>query len=197
MSGCQKCDSGCEADTCTYCDSCQGCQSSQSFCAVGGQKVGSFSFNQSLKKGQPFLTKNNWNRLIKYVNDAYRRGEKSNEKNSAFFLDSDEDDNDFMTAEMFNKVSDALWNLGSSFDGKSKFTAVKDVSIVRGSYFEDLEYYADNLKYKYSQCDDCNVDCNASCLGCQACNAGCQAHTQQDCCSSCNASCEDHTASST
>ena len=195
MSGCQNCNSGCEADICTYCDSCQGCQDCQSFCEVGGQRVGSFSFNQSLEKGEPFLTKENWNRLIKYVNDAYKKGVKSNESDSVFFLNSESDSNDFMTAEMFNKVSNALCHLGSS-EGP-EFRAIPDKSIVYGSYFKDLEDYANNLKYTTGQCDKCNISCNVTCLGCQACNAGCQDHSPQDCCSSCNASCEDHTAPST
>ena len=98
-----------------------------------------------------------------------------------------------MTAEMFNKVSAALGGLGSSGPGLK----VNSGDVIYGRYFKTLQTYADNLQYKDSQCDNCNVSCNASCLGCQACNAGCQDHSPQDCCSSCNASCEDHTASST
>lgn len=218
MAGCQKCNS-CQHNTCSSCNSCQSCnsgcqscnscqgscQSSQSFCSTGGQTVGSFNFNQCISKGETFLTKTNWNRLITYINNAFSRGSKQNGGSSGL---PSKDTNTFMTADIFNKVAAALGKLGSS--GPSRRVSVN--SVVYGSYFEDLENYADNLKYKTNQCNRCNVSCNEDCLGCQKCDSGCQScnksncgkcngscqsNNPSSCCSKCNVGCESHTASKT
>lgn len=184
MSGCQSCDS-CQANctSCQGCNSCQGtCDTCQSFCENGGQYVGSFSFGQCVSAGQIFLTKTKWNNLIDYINDAYDRGTKKDGGDSGL---PSSDPNDYMTASMFNKVSSALRNLGSSYTNLS----VSQGDIIYGSYFETLEDYADNLKYKRNQCNICNVDCDVSCDSCQGCNRcqGCNGSSQSiSCCSSCN-----------
>lgn len=221
MAGCQSCNAGCESkDSCTSCNSCEKCnrgcekcntcqgvcQKSQAFCSIGSQYVGNFSFNQSLSQDSSFLTKANWNRLITYINRAYAKGDTRDGGDSGLPAS---DTNTFMTADMFNKVSAALGGLGSN--GPSR-RVIADESIIYGSYFEDLEDYADNLKYKSNQCDSCNTKCNVTCLGCQscdtgcqkcntnncgACNKGCQSHTSKTCCSKCNVGCEGHTSTST
>lgn len=147
---------------------------------MGDQYVGSFSFNQCVSKGQIFLNKNNWNRLIRYINDAYDEGSRCDA--SEYGIDSDlpsSDSNDYMTAEMFNKVAAAITRLDSS----KSLIEVSVGDVIYGSYFEDLEYYADYLKYKYHQCDRCDMDCNVSCDTCNSCNGSSQAVY---CCSSCN-----------
>lgn len=162
MSGCQRC------------NLCLGtCNSCQSFCQVGAQRVGSFSFNQCVRAGEQFLTKDNWNRLIKYINDAYARGALRDGGDSGL-PSNNKDPYDYMTEEMFNDVSYALRHLGSTYANLS----VEKGDVILGSYFTDLEDYANYLEYKYSQCDVCNVSCNTGC------DSGRQAIY---CCSSCNA----------
>lgn len=230
MSGCQSCNSGCQSqNTCSKCNSCEscnvncngsGCNTIQTFC-VSNQKVGSFSFNQPIGTDELFLKKTNWNRLITHINNAYAKGSASLSNNAQSGTGvrnpgnggnsglPDSDENDFMTADMFNKVSIALGNLGSA--GPSR-RVVADVDIVYGSYFKDLENYANNLQYKSSQCNNCNAGCNVKCNtclvcnveNCGACNGTCQAHSSTSCCSSscqhscqssCQKSCQNQTSS--
>lgn len=213
MSGCQRCNSGCQSqNSCTFCNSCQSCNTNcngsvcntkQNFCSTD-QFVGSFSFGQDLGTDDIFLTKNNWNKIFTFINNAYLEGSTSlvnrarsgnGVKNPGNGGDSglpNSDPNEFMTAQMFNDVSEALGNLGNI--GPSR-RVVKDVDMIYGSYFQDLENYADNLLFKTTQCDNCNVACNVQCNtclkcnandNCGACNNGCQNHSPSSCCSSCN-----------
>ena len=185
---CSSCNAGCEAvNSCNKCNSCEKCNNAgceetciliQSFCNTTGQSVGSFSFNQCLASNEMFLTKANWNRLITYINNAYAKGSKKSGGSSGL---PPSDTNDFMTADMFNKVSAALGGLGSS--GPSK-RVTKDVDIVLGSYFTSLESYASSLKYTTSQCNKCNASCDVTCKECQLCNV-----TN---CGGCNGSCQSH-----
>ena len=217
MSGCQSCNSGCQSqNTCSKCNSCEscnvncngsGCNTIQNFCSTN-QSAGGFSFNQPLKKDDLFLTKVNWNRLITYINNAYKKGSTSlsNRAQSGNGVTStgiggnsglpESDPNDFMTEDMFNKVSQALGGLGSS--GPTRRVKA-NVDIVYGSYFQDLENYANNLQYKKSQCNNCNAGCNVKCNtclvcnveNCGACDGSCQSHTSRNCCSSsCQHSCQ-------
>lgn len=199
MSGCQSCN-GCQG--CNSCESCNvncndtGCNTIQAFCSIGAQSVGGFSFNQPVSSNQTFLTKDNWNRLITYIRAAYAEG--NSEFSGGTGGDSGlpvEDTNDFMTADVFNKVSEALGNLGSSGPEYRARGKTNDYpgDVIYGRYFEDLESYANNLQYTTSQCDDCNAGCNVTCNGCQKCNSGgCQNNSPSRCCSSCN-SCESNT----
>lgn len=212
MSGCQTCNNSCNSgNTCASCNSCEscntncngtGCNSAQNFCATN-QSVGSFSFGQDVGANDLFLTKANWNSIFSYINNAFSKGSSNltNKAQSGNGVSSSGDGGDsnlpasdsnvFMTADMFNKVSAALGALGSS--GPS-FRATKDVTIIYGSYFSDLERYANNLQYKSSQCDDCNVACNVKCNtcltcnveNCGSCNGACQTNSPSSCCSSCN-----------
>lgn len=149
-----------------------GCNSCESFCEQGHQLVGGFNFQQCISSGQLFLTKTNWNRLIKYINNAYAQGEKKDGGNSGL-PSTNKDPNEYMTAEMFNDVSYALRHLGSSYANLS----VRQGDVILGSYFTTLQNYANNLEYKNSQCDNCNVSCDSGC------DNGRQA---QYCCSYCN-----------
>lgn len=208
MSGCQTC------NTCQGCNSCQSCNSNcndtgcntiQAFCSTNvGQRVGTFSFGQSVSGDQTFLTKTNWNKIITYINNAYAAGggEKGVDGGDSGLPESDS--NTFMTAAMFNLVSEALCNLGKyeentvdSVDGPSlrvkgmqvnnKGQITYEGDVIYGSYFEDLEKYANFLRYKTTQCDNCNSGCNVTCNDCQSCNAGgCQTNSPEGCCSLCN-----------
>lgn len=200
---CSKCNAGCESqNTCNKCNSCEscntkcnatsGCNTLQSFCATTGQSAGGFSFNQCVSSGEYFLSKTNWERLIKYINDAYAKG-KENGGDSKLPSNS-KDSNDYMTADMFNKVAAALGNLGSI--GPNKPTSEGGAGLktmqggatgdyIWGTYFTTLEKYANNLQYKETQCNICNTDCNVTCDECQKCN--------EENCGSCNGSCESHT----
>ena len=202
LSACEVCNVGCQSrNTCQRCNSCHSCNTScnspagqcntlQAFCSIGAQSAGGFSFNQGVNKDNLFLTKTNWNRLIQYINSAYAKGATSNGGSSGLPAS---DSNIFMTADMFNQVSKALGNLGS---GGPSLRVVKDVNIVYGSYFSSLEAYANSLKLKTSQCDKCNVSCDATCDTCQycntsncgSCNGSCQSHSPHSCsyCCSCN-----------
>lgn len=223
MSGCQRCNSGCQSqNTCSWCNDCEacnvncdgvvGCNACLSFCE-SAQSVGGFSFNQSLQGGDLFLTKTNWNRLITYINNAYKKGNVSLTDNAQSGKgvigtgaggDSglpESDSNDFMTASMFNKVSEALGGLGST--GPTRRVKA-NIDIVYGSYFQDLEDYANILLYKDTQCYNCNASCNIKCNTCLVCNVencgkcdgSCQAHSPSSCCSSsCQKSCQNKTPS--
>ena len=221
MSGCQSCNSCNYGNTCSKCNSCESCNVNcngascntiQAFCSTSGQSAGGFSFNQPIGKDELFLTKTNWNRLITYIREAYNKGSNSltNNAQSGNGVSSPgkggdsglpvSDTNIFMTADMFNKVSSALGGLGSSGPSRRVQT---DVDIVYGSYFKDLETYANNLNYKKTQCNNCNAGCNVKCNtclvcnveNCGACNGTCQTHSSNNCCSStcqhsCQSSCE-------
>ena len=222
MSGCQSCNNGCESqNTCSWCNSCEscvdncngvGCNDRQNFCRTG-KDVGDFSFNQSLQGGDLFLTKTNWNRLITYINNAYKKGSSSLTNNAQSGNgvtgtgtggDSglpESDSNDFMTASMFNKVSKALGGLGSAGPARR---VQANIDIVYGSYFQDLEDYANKLQYKETQCYNCNAACNVKCNTCLVCNVqncgkcdgSCQNHSPSNCCSSsCQKSCQNKTPS--
>lgn len=204
---CSSCNVGCESiNSCNRCNSCEKCNNAaceetciliQSFCKTTGQSVGSFSFGQCVSSNETFLTKANWNKIITYINNAYAKGRKKNGGSSGLPAS---DSNDFMTADMFNKVSEALGNLGSS--GPSK-RVVPNVDIVLGTYFESLESYANSLKYTSSQCDKCNDSCDVTCKDCQLCNVvncgscdgSCQAHspsygTSCESCNTCQSACQ-------
>lgn len=203
---CRSCNAGCEStNSCNRCNSCEKCNNPsceetciliQSFCKTTGQSVGSFSFGQCVSSDETFLTKANWNKLITYINNAYAKGSK---KNGGFSGLPSSDSNEFMTADMFNKVSDALGNLGSSGPGYNK----KVNDIIYGSYFETLESYANSLKYTTLQCNKCNDSCDVTCKECQKCNVvncgscdgSCQAHSPSygsrcQSCDTCQSSCE-------
>lgn len=199
---CQTCNSGCQTcvtcqscDTCNRgCQSCQSCDDCESICQIEGQDAGSFSFSSTIAPDKEFLTASEWNGLLTYIQKAYDTGTVVSGGSS--HLPSSVSPNIEITADMFNKVSDSLNNLGypnleSTTDnnyksqGKRK-KVVKDVDWVYASYFEDLATYANNLKYKNTQCNNnCNVDCQSCDDGCQTCNT----------CQSCEGSCQSHSPS--
>ena len=222
MSGCQSCNS-CEG--CNSCQGCNACQSCVTGCDVEGCQTRQSFVDQNMKPGpfswgtnrtsanSLFFTKAEWNSLITYINNAFAKGATSinNNSNSGTGMEAPatggssglpaSDPNDFMTAEMFNKVALALSSLGSAtatftdpVSNTTKTSMVKDVDIVWGSYFTSLESYANNLQYKTCQCDTCNVGCNLGCNTCLYCNvgncescvSGCQSNSPEDCCSYCD-----------
>ena len=217
---CSNCNVACQStNSCNSCNSCQKCNNTtceekciliQSFCGPegSGQSAGGFSFKQCVDSNETFLTKANWNRLITYINEAYAKGNSL--LNGGTGGDSGlpkSDSNDFMTAEMFNKVSSALGGLGSSGPNLHVYPVGSkekpEGDIVLGSYFTSLESYANALKYTTSQCDKCNDSCDVTCKECQLCNVtncggcnnGCQAHSPSygkkcETCNSCQATCE-------
>lgn len=176
MSGCQQC------DTCESGNHCSGtCNTCQSFCENGYQSVGGFSFNECVSQGERILHKTNWNRLITYIQDAYDEGRECDA--SEYGISSNlpsSDPNDYITADMFNKVAKALKTLTSSYS----LLSVDVGDVIYGTYFETLEDYANRLKYKWDQCDRCNISCDVTCNSCNGCNGSSQASY---CCS---AACE-------
>lgn len=164
------------------CYTCQGvCDTGQSFCKVGKQvvsdKTTDFDFGQCVSAGQILLTRDNWNKIITYINNAYAEGRVQSGGPSGL---PRADTNTVMTAEMFNLVSTALVNLGRVDYPKQK---VNQGDVIYGYYFENLENYANRLKYKYDQCDNCNIDCNVTC---DSCNCTCLGSSQaRYCCSAC------------
>lgn len=195
---CSSCDDGCEAsNTCNKCNSCELCNNTtceekciliQAFCSPegSGQSAGGFSFKQCVTSNETFLTKANWNRLIKYINDAYNKGDEKDGGDSGL---PESDDNTFMTAEMFNKVALALGGLGSQGPDLYVYPVGSvekpEGDIILGSYFVSLESYANALKYTTLQCDNCNDSCDVTCKECQKCNGNGN-------CEGCNGSCQDH-----
>ena len=212
---CNSCNYGNTCSNCNSCESCNtncnassGCNTIQSFCS-SNQSAGGFSFNQTLNKDDLFLTKTNWNGLLEYINDAYSRGSnslKNNAQSGSGVSGSgkggssglpDEDSNVFMTASMFNDVAEALGGLGSTSSitfynplTKQNQTSMEggpNGDIIFGSYFKELESYASGLKYKTTQCDNCNAGCNVKCNTCLKCN-------NNDNCGSCDKKCESHSS---
>lgn len=184
---CQSIDS-CTCNSCescnTKCNATTGCNTKQAFC-VKNQSVGNFSFELSCSSfsGEIIDINNSWNGLLSYINNAYARGKKSNGGSSGL---PSVDSNEFITADMFNKISDALAGLGSKTNNRQ----VLPDTYIYGSYFKELEDYADSLKYKEIQCDMCNAGCNVTCNGCQkcdsgncTCNSGCQSNNPTYICS--------------
>lgn len=218
MSGCQSCNScmgcmGCQdcvscqsCNTCQLCVRCEGtCNTSQAFCTVGSQLVsshlGSFDFNTSFSTDSLFFSKANWNKIFTYIRDAYNYGGAGRLSTSL----PSSDPNDFMTADMFNQVAGELSRLGSTAS-INRVSGGSEGTIVYGSYFQNLENYANNtFRLNRSQCQSCNSDCNVDCDNCQRCNScqlcvsrcqGCDSSqnnsSPQNCCSSCNVGCESY-----
>ena len=176
---CQKCH-GC--NSCVTCQTCNrscngvsGCLSCQSFCQTD-QKVssrqGQFSWGVSVTSDSLFFSRDTWNKIIEYINNARAAGTLSNSGLTALTKDN----NTFMTASKFNEVSSALFNLGGNDSAHSKKTVYAvgsnekpEGDIVYGSYFTNLADQANHLKYKSNQCDLCNTGCN-NCNNCQGCN---------------------------
>lgn len=182
MSGCMAC------QNCELCQGCNsGCNTCQSFCENGHQTVGSFSFNECVSQGQILLHKTNWDRLITYIRNAYRKGSLCNASEYRISDDLPQSDpNNVITADIFNKIAAALKNLTPAYNRLS----VNVGDVIYGSYFETLEDYANRLKYRWEQCNVCNASCDAMCNGsCNLCNAGSEA---VHCCSTaCQHSCQD------
>lgn len=214
-SACNSSDGCESLNTCQTCNSCQscnencnaasGCNVIQTFCS-SAQSVGTFSFGQCVKAGEAFLKLSNWNKIFTFINDAYDEGNSSpsNKARSGSGVTSDGTGGDsglpasetyaYMTASRFNDVADAIGGLGGPSRSSVKFTnpdtnttstKVSSGDKIYGSYFESLETYASSLKYKSSQCDDCNAGCNVQCNTCLLCNA-------EDNCGSCDGSCQSH-----
>lgn len=170
---CQKCNTGCNID----------CNTSQSFCNIGKQEVGSFSFDACLAADETIaITKTKWNALYKYIYNAYHKGSESNMSGSCKIGSSSSDT--YLTASGYNEVAKALSGLGSS--GVSRRVSVGD--LIYGSYYQELEDAADGLLYDESQCNTCDSKCQG-CNVCQSCNDGCNVT-----CDSAQGTCCDHTA---
>lgn len=210
---CSSCNVDCQSkNTCQSCNSCESCNNScnagagacntvQSFCSLGGQSAGGFSFGNCVSSGEIIDIDNSWNGLLSYINAAYAKGASSlsngaqsgsgvsgsgNAGSSGLpnidtsLRSSDSQGKGFITASMFNQIAAALGGLGSS--GPS--TRVSSEDIIYGSYFESLESYANVLRYQSTQCDNCNVGCNVKCNTCLTCN--------EENCGTCNGSCQAH-----
>lgn len=186
--GCNTCNSCLTCNTCQGCVNCNvcnrncngpsnGCLDCESFCETGYQivsnRVGKFSWGVSTAKDAKFFSLNTWNKIITYINRAYSAGSKSSVSNGSYIS---KDTNTFMTAEKFNEVSDALFSLGGNNSNYNQRTVYAvgsskkpDGDIIYGSYFVELVDQANKLKYKRSQCDECNTACN-NCDECEGCN---------------------------
>lgn len=213
--GCNKCNSCQGCHNCNSCNSCQTCDSScngpsngclqcEAFCETN-QTVsswqGEFTWGVSVSEDSLFFSKGTWNKIIKYINKARAAGDSKDGATSGL-SSLEEDDNTFMTADKFNEVSSALFNLGGNNSIYSQKTVYgvgnpkkPEGDIVFGSYFFELADQANKLKYKSKQCDLCNAGCN-NCDECQNCNK-CQSNntrnglcnsgnTGSDCCESTN-----------
>ena len=185
-SGCQGCNKSCER--CQGCNS--GCNTCQSFCEIGNQSVGGFSFNECVARGELLLHKTNWNRLLTYIRQAYTKGnlcDARGEYNLGRVYNElpNSDPNDVITAEVFNAISTALTSLTTSYNRLT----VNIGDVIYGSYFETLQDYANRLQYKMLQCNVCNANCDANCNNsCNLCDAGSQ--IGHCCSSSCQTGCE-------
>lgn len=213
---CSNCNVDCQnLNTCQSCNSCESCNSScnagagacntiQAFCSIGGQSVGGFSFGSCVSSDQFIDIDSSWNGLLSYINAAYAKGSSSlsngaqsgsgvsgsgNAGSSGLpnidtsFKNTDSQKKGFITANMFNQIAAALGGLGSSGPN----TSVKSNDIIYGSYFEQLETYANILQYQTTQCDNCNAGCNVKCNTCLKCN--------EENCGTCNGSCQSHSPS--
>lgn len=208
--GCNSCNScqGCHGcNSCNTCQTCDttcngpsnGCLSCEAFCEsdqLVSSWEGSFSWGVSVSADSLFFSRDTWNKIIKYINKARLAGEEEDSGLSSLSLDT----NEYMTADKFNQVSNALFNLGgnsSQYKEKTVYAVGSKEKpkgdIVYGSYFTQLADQANHLKYKSDQCDLCNIKCD-ECNECQNCNK-CQTsnsrngicrsgNTSSDCCES-------------
>ena len=178
--GCNSCDScqwchGCNnCDTCQNCDNkcdgpAEGCLTCQGFCEKSqsvSSRLGGFGWGVSTATDAFFFSRNTWNSIINYINNARADGSKQSSGLSLLGQDT----NEFMTAAKFNEVSNAIFNQGTSSSyGQITVTGGPEGSIVYGSYFTALADQASKLKYIYGQCDLCNTKCD-DCDKCQGCN---------------------------
>lgn len=208
---CQACNASCNASS--------GCNSKQTFCP-SAQRYGDFSFSKCVSKNElickttetSHFSRTTWNEIVTHINGAFSKGaaQPSNKAGSGSGVSgsgrggssgiSADSTNLYITAEQFKKAATALGSLGgtrstssSPADSLSTLQSVVKDNVIYGHYFESLEYYADNLLLKTTQCNDCNAGCNVTCNACQKCNQGCQANCDQNSqsyCCGCDSSCE-------
>lgn len=214
---CQSCNATCNAES--------GCNSQQTFCPskqVYSTLIDSaFSFSQCAIKNEiickldeeAHFNRSVWNEIVTYINSAFDEGTSPLTDNSDGGTGGIQDGskggdsgvtadttNLFITAAQFVKIAGALDSLGGhaendAVDTLTTLKSVKKNDVIYGHYFESLEEYANSLKLKDTQCDDCNAGCNVTCNLCQKCNSGCQdscdigSHTDTTCCG-CDSSCE-------
>ena len=212
MSACMSCVACQKCNTCQLaCESCQNsCDTRQNYCSNNHQLVssfGNFSFDQELSSNKLFLSADNWNKIITYIYNAYKKGIYLPQATNGNWQYADTiinswkvKRNDIMTAELFNNVALAMQRLGSTpainldNNGKSKVYGVNSVEnpagdIIYGTYFEKLEEYARlYFNFDFNQCSLCNVACDNGCNTCEGCNAceNCNVGNASPCCSACN-----------
>lgn len=132
----------------------------------------------STAKDAKFFSLDTWNKIITYINNAYSDGNKESLVSEEYI---DKDTNKFMTAKKFNEVSDALFSLekkeekrnDSKYNQRTVYAIGSDQKpegdIIYGSYFVELKDQANKLKYRKTQCYECNTACN-NCNKCEGCN---------------------------
>lgn len=191
---CEACDS---CETCEGCDSCvtcqtcnescngpeEGCLTCEGFCQIDqtvSSWAGEFEWKEPVSSNSLFFSRSTWNKIIEYINKARAAGDSENGATSGLSA-LEEDDNVYMTANKFNEVATALFNLGGNDSDYSQRTVYAvgskekpEGDIVYGSYFEELEDQVNHLQYKSDQCNSCNTACDDcdSCEGCDDCQSG-------------------------
>lgn len=193
--GCNSCNRCITCETCNDCLTCEacngpsdGCLNCQGYCESNqwvceqvkengiltcGTKVfgwGSCENGECAASGEYIFSRNTWNKIINYINDARKNAaDKKGMPTTQLYLDY----NNYLTAEKFNQVSRALFEspyLTNALEEEVSPQIVNVGDTVYGSYFEDLAIRANNLKYVSSACkDQCDAGCN-NCNICQGCN---------------------------
>lgn len=165
---------------CTSCItgvSCTSCHRIQAYCSIGKQTassvIGNFTGWDSvdLSTNGYFFTKSQWESIYSYIQRAYNL--PHNPKSNPSFSSGN-----FLTAEMFNQVCEAMRSLGGYTTASTNKKGGYDGDIVYGNYFEIMKNDANNFKLNPNQCSKCNSRCDVPC------NQGCQGYALY--CCSCN-----------
>ncbi len=124
-----------------------------------------FSWNSTIDKDATIsITASSFNSLVDKISSAYARGNQSNGgASSAKAVNK----NETISADKINNLASALWGLGGTSGTQ---ISVKAGDLITASIFQNLATAANDLKYKSSQCDTCNIQCDITCNKCQTGN---------------------------
>lgn len=182
---CQSCNQNCQVK----CNTCQGCNSSQAFCVINTNILSSYCGNSfswghcttGQIMGPGHFDKSVWDKICSFINSRASIGARSSGGSS--FSNSSIDAVAPFSANEFNRVANEV-NVSTHSPN----------DIIYGSYFDSLATAANSYRFSSSACDQCNINCDVTCLGCQGC-VSCQKCNQRntdacgayELCTSCNA----------
>lgn len=176
--------------SCNGCDSCNSCNIVIGLCSSNQKAssyLGEFKWGNSrttLKQDDIFFTRNEWNSLISYIENAYQLGSQHSAWNTYQNTYNENiranDNNEFMTAVMYNEAYRRMKNLSKDNRNTTYNIVEKDETIVTHELFNNLYSLANSFELHKYQCNGCN-SCNSCQGGCNSCNS-CQGGYTSYCC---------------